>query len=42
MSSTPSADVRFVTINEIHILSELTMKGLPESLHDYAYIPIDS
>jgi hypothetical protein len=38
MSSTPSTDARFVTINEIHILSELTIEKLPELLHGRAYI----
>jgi hypothetical protein len=38
MSSTPSTDARFVTMNEIHALSELTMEELPEQLHEHAYI----
>jgi hypothetical protein len=38
MSSTPSTGVRFMTMNEIHALSELTMKELPELLHKRVYI----
>jgi hypothetical protein len=38
MSSTPSTDARFVTINKIYALSELTMKKLPELLHERVYI----
>jgi hypothetical protein len=38
MSSTPSTDARFVTMNEIHALSELTIKKLPELLHEHVYI----
>jgi hypothetical protein len=38
MSSTPSTGARFVTMNEIHALSELTIEELPELLHEHVYI----
>jgi hypothetical protein len=38
MISTPSTDARFVTMNEIHALGELTMEKLPELLHECVYI----
>jgi hypothetical protein len=38
MMSTPSTDARFVTMNDIHALSELTMEELPELLHECVYI----
>jgi hypothetical protein len=38
MISTPSTDARFVTMNKIYVLSELTMEKLPELLHEHVYI----